>query len=1737
MYLNKIDDLFNSAIDDFYTIVILKNKNFQKILGEENFIKYQEVINEVIQSYMSGITEEMIGDVSKKKNSIDEIFDTIKRYCMIYAFLVIGTKYKGKPDMYINNVIEFSKNQAQYPVRINNFFNSESNAELIKMYYIVTNIIKILEKNDTDIRYDTIKKEPYSTETVEFMKELGTEFINAYFRKTSSDSKQNKTDDDRIHDIIKTMIILLIYRVSDKKKLYNTIEESENNDGEYIFIDIMEPVTEQINFMTVESLLSKEDAMSGMAHEIWGFMQSVKDEELEGPLTVDKKIDILINSGIIVPILDDFLLYHRDTERYDRISTEDVKKKEDTKIRYIIGKIDTTTELYSDLAKKDDKLKTAIMKNFSTPLYNRKAILRNDIEEIGIINKFINQGKRAQEKNDYLNDLFYHRRYTYINFKDFEKYGFSHTFTKTVQAVRAVNFDTSSDFKQINDNHKLQRRVATKGSTCNIVGFMIPPTNKPVLCLKISDIMNIKGGDADKKGGKNKSKNNKNKNGFDLFTRQLSNISIKQKENKKALYWLFDLQTDSQKKGSIDIGNATSINGNSDQEIIKSMIGELYDKIMSDVYFEIISKIDLIPDITPQIADKIVRYMEKNVLGVPIEKDLKNLIKSHTYKKFPKDPKNTFVEEIDDVLYGIEGDVLKLPEYITPKPKYDKINIDLAAVETTGEEIDIEVIEGLCQHNITWDNITQIKRTDYTQHMKQMYEFIQQYIVEDTSGDFVCKSCGYYVDITRYIADGKFDDSSQKFITFSMPMEINIVDLPEYRKLDFAIKIIDKNIDKLCSSVGIPFFVGNTTTVKWRRQSIVKSTIDMVRSNNRILSKTFKIHNDKKEETYGISKNLSSLFVFEMENNIYMTSSKDKDQEQFKMIKRNNLIVYIMIYLIMELNESQLTFFAPDKGLCDIRIFDKVWDSLFKGLRIKKNNSADTVPLTNYKLLCYMIYMISCRIAKHKLWYSSQSVQTNINKMIPIIQRFVVHTFVDILNSILENSFKPDVEYIFEIFRVKFYSKLGTIFSDNAFYDILLGQSKETYALAKKRESIDPSKIKQVQPFKFMKPVWPTVLKQRYFLRHRDVKPIDLHDVSNMTNCPSGDFHKWAMKKEKGSGYICSLCNTVLATVKYDETSSKQIIENFKDKRLNEIALKLCLVDLQPHIYLYDSKQGKNICAKCHNPDTQIYKNTELKKIKDIITKQKIEYNSYRKEKNDMYNDFNKKTETYIDSVVKKNSENLAKARTSENPFKYIKDFISEIQKLIGEEIKGAFPIHLTDNTYIIDHDHYGNKINGDPIIIRESDKKVNIKIDHPHYKTDVMYYTDMSGSRIDVFYDTVSRKLLGYKEASKDYVDYGKSDKKIRVNYSLINKLYIIGYSAQYINIYDSYPELSDAYEGKKIEDRQELYKNIITVLCGERLENLKKIIVDFQRILNRILNGYEPERMELIQNDFIFFNNTSNTNPNPTSNQNNVPSSNNPNLDQSAFRKKRQNTSNFPYTVEPESAYSRDNPNYFSEKLDNIIGRHKNNLLKINISDGNKKHKIFKHWKAITRGITAKDKTDIYLNSGSDVIDTFIINRYDDESHQILFYILDEFTKLIKFNSANFTKISIANFIVEFIDRIFFSFNNEHLITNTDIRRFMYIVSSPRYIREIAEEGDADVKREGFYDEVVSEDLIEPTDEEREQQIDDDEEADALDLDMDVEDIEEGFASAFEGYNDIDADRGLSREFFNVMGVESFN
>ena len=143
MHINKVDDLIDRIIDDFYAIVVLKNKKIDKLKDELNFIKSQKDINMFIGDYIKTIPTSEITSIVKKGDSYISIFDTLQRYIVLYVFLTIGMFYKGKADVFINNLIEFSRNQSEYPLKIDNFFNSDSNSQVIKLFYMCRNIITL----------------------------------------------------------------------------------------------------------------------------------------------------------------------------------------------------------------------------------------------------------------------------------------------------------------------------------------------------------------------------------------------------------------------------------------------------------------------------------------------------------------------------------------------------------------------------------------------------------------------------------------------------------------------------------------------------------------------------------------------------------------------------------------------------------------------------------------------------------------------------------------------------------------------------------------------------------------------------------------------------------------------------------------------------------------------------------------------------------------------------------------------------------------------------------------------------------------------------------------------------------------------------------------------------------------------------------------------------------------------------------------------------------------------------------------------------------------------------------------------------------------------------------------------------------------------------------------------------------------------------------------------------------
>ena len=131
-----------------------------------------------------------------------------------------------------------------------------------------------------------------------------------------------------------------------------------------------------------------------------------------------------------------------DSEKYEKASLDisKSKKKEDTKIRYIVSKIDKATEYYSKNVQSNPKLKKEIEKYFYVPLSDRNVVLINDTEEIKIINKLLNLGRRSIENNEFYNDLINYRLYPYINFKEFKTDGFSLNLDKTVDIVRYCNY-------------------------------------------------------------------------------------------------------------------------------------------------------------------------------------------------------------------------------------------------------------------------------------------------------------------------------------------------------------------------------------------------------------------------------------------------------------------------------------------------------------------------------------------------------------------------------------------------------------------------------------------------------------------------------------------------------------------------------------------------------------------------------------------------------------------------------------------------------------------------------------------------------------------------------------------------------------------------------------------------------------------------------------------------------------------------------------------------------------------------------------------------------------------------------------------------------------------------------------------------------------------------------------------------------------------------------------------------
>ena len=180
-----------------------------------------------------------------------------------------------------------------------------------------------------------------------------------------------------------------------------------------------------------------------------------------------------------------------------------------------------------------------------------------------------------------------------------------------------------------------------------------------------------------------------------------------------------------------------------------------------------------------------------------------------------------------------------------------------------------------------------------------------------------------------------------------------------------------------------------------------------------------------------------------------------------------------------------------------------------------------------------------------------------------------------------------------------------------------------------------------------------------------------------------------------------------------------------------------------------------------------------------------------------------------------------------------IDNFIDTLAKHVNPKIDtglGTNPVYLRDDVYIINHTHDGTPISKN-IIIMQSDNKIFFKENHAHFKTDIYYYTDNRSTPVDVFYTTITLRLVGYKEKHKEYVNIDRSNSYLIISPSIRDRLYNIGYETKYINM-DTFTNIEYSY--------------VMNNLIKEHICKTKNIIEKFISIIYKIKNDKEYQDTE---------------------------------------------------------------------------------------------------------------------------------------------------------------------------------------------------------------------------------------------------------------------------------------------------
>ena len=1359
--------------------------------------------------------------IFKENSNYNEIESNTKILINIYLFISVYAHKIAELDDIKTYLINNKKfDTTNLGYVINLFKNFNYLNDILK---IINNKEKMFELYKTDLNYKVV---------IDILNEYGISEININLLINDVYKKY--------HNIIKLLIFKNVYAMFYRKKIFNLIFLDSTKKKS---INIIVPKILKLDYFNIESLLTYNEKKLGIANEIISLFEELDTKQFDNN---DKIIDMLLNTMIVIPITDEYLRYHKIIDKMNISSN--IKT---SRIKSILFKNDQIRDYYSLKVKNNKSLLNDINKLFYKPLLHRKAVLYNEYDELNIIQKILLAGSGSFLDNNEFLDLKNLRKNNYVNFKNFKEEGLSFLTKKNFSSVRYAGIESLENKTLLDKSAKIEFRNINKEKPVNIVGLCILKDNNS----KIKDFKNIR---------------DINKNVIEGCKKLIvDKIHNKLDDN---YYWIF------KKTDEIEVNDDFDLNINNFN--INVILKYLLDFIKYEITKLIDQKLKEYDSLDFYFIKKFINYYSNKFLKFHINKRNYNLedILDTKYKIIKKT--DDIYDENENKIYGILGNVIKK---VRDTRVINEEKIHYIPYFEKKDEIKIEESNAYCQHLIDWNQIKLIKVSNINLQKELLYKFIKKYVITNLEDEYICKSCKQYVDVKNYLVN-EYDGTSG--IDLVINNKKKILEIKEYDKYSIVIKNLDKLIERIGRINNLSIYIGNEPAVKFRREEIIKHIIDLI-----ILhEKTLKVKNmsnlDRQQDAnrkFGINNNYTNFFIFPLTNDLFKSSSEEKDK--FKKIKLNTIIVYIILFMILDINSSQILILEFNK-VCNNFVYNKVKNILFSEIKIIKDDSLNTMMILENELLCFLVYYFSCNLSTTNTWYSSAND-------ISLKQKSIINTFFDFTNSLLEIFSYKNKNYLYEIYCTKIINKFNFFKINNDLLEVLNSRNNEKIQFDKDKNkilikksninSINLNNYKQLDSeivkFNFNDYYLPkkqfinTKLDKKYldeiYLKYKNIsenkilslydqngikrkKVLELNDIKKLSkdeknkiltsyksrynNIIENKKKDFVYKKIKVEKNVLDLfMNLISDILKTDSIKINNIDFNLTRSKLN-IKFDFLGNIIKNNLFIF--LDDKKIVSKNNS-----YFNTDVYEIYDKVNEIKLLFNKYNLHylgylnKNEITDLRNANLYAVYLPSIKEQFETLGFKRNYYNNDKNINSILNDIINNIKMYI-----LMLKDNLYLIKY----KKLNKSELIDYYINRVVNLnmKFNNNSLFNDLecVQFSKLTDKLPKKYYNIISKyDLKNYSKSYNIILNYYIQNiiKLIEINKNSFIKINLLKFIIK--NNYNNYMNNYEQYYNYDIIK----YKNIYNLeMCQEFIEKYDE---------SEFLNEMNDQQKEEIENNEI--------------------------------------------------------------------------------------------------------------------------------------------------------------------------------------------------------------------------------------------------------------------------------------------